>query len=116
MGVTENILAIEHTGIYPNGELIPVNGIDPILGSFTHQGNLATGKDDAFGLITKFESGPLIYFTGKIDKRNNTIEGTWALPIEDEPSALLLEKKFGVPLKKIHELKGGFAMGFPSDL
>ena len=116
MGVTENILAIEHTGIYPNGELIPVNGIDPVLGTFTHQGNFATGKDDTFGLITKFESGPLIYFTGKIDKKNHTIEGTWALPIEDEPSGLLLEKKFGVPLKKVHELRGGFAMGFPADL
>jgi hypothetical protein len=109
------------TGVYPNGDLIPMKGSDKILGDFTHQGSFITdtNNDGVFNMITTFEvsrNGPKLFFSGNVERKNNIIEGTWELPIEDNPSQRILEKKFGIPLGNLDTIRGNFEMNLPPEM
>jgi hypothetical protein len=117
----ESMLGLIGTGVYPNGDLIPMKGSDKILGDFTHQGSFITdtNNDGVFNMITTFEvsrNGPKLFFSGNVERKNNIIEGTWELPIEDNPSQRILEKKFGIPLGNLDTIRGKFEMNLPPEM
>jgi hypothetical protein len=117
----ESMLGLIGTGVYPNGDLINMKGSDKILGDFTHQGSFITdtNNDGVFNMITTFEvsrNGPKLFFSGNVERKNNIIEGTWELPIEDNPSQRILEKKFGIPLGNLDTIRGMFEMNLPPEM
>ena len=64
-------------------------------------------------MTSRFDKGPNMFFTGNVSAPKNIIEGKWELPIDSNPSKILLEKKFGVPLKGINCIQGTFELRTP---
>ena len=90
-----------------------LRGHDPVLGNFTNRGNFIFDNDDTFHMTSRFDKGPNMFFTGNVSAPKNIIEGKWELPIDSNPSKILLEKKFGVPLKGINCIQGTFELRTP---
>jgi hypothetical protein len=92
---------------------VSLRGHDPVLGKFTNRGNFIFDNDDTFHMTSSFDKGPHMFFTGNVNAPKNIIEGKWELPIDGNPSKILLEKKFGVPLTGINCIKGTFELRTP---